>query len=104
METIFYILIISACFASFLTVILSLVNIIILFFLGGFLVNFRERLFEFFRDVMGVVAETPEPLNLPIEQETSSKTWDEKYEEELLERERLRRLERNELDKRMPPL
>lgn len=77
---VFYALVVLACLAS-------IANCVLLFFLIVFMVNLRDKLKEFFSDLMEVVTvyESPAPV---IVQHNKAKTWDEKFEEELEERER----------------
>lgn len=61
----------------------SLINLIVLIYLSGFLVQFRDEQRQFFRDVIGALSETKN-FNI-TETDTTIKNWDEKYEEELNE-------------------
>lgn len=51
-----------------------------LIYIAAFLVNFREQQKEFFSDILELTVEEPESI---LKQEP--KTWDEKYEMELME-------------------
>lgn len=81
METIFYILVVLGCLAS-------IGSFVLLFFVAAFLVQFRNFVREFFSDLVNMIAgiEPPEPV--VVKDESKTKTWDEKFEEELAERER----------------
>jgi hypothetical protein len=91
MEILFYILVFFAC-------LLCIVNTVILFFLSIVVINLRDKLKEFFSDLVQMLAASPLPFESP---ERKNKTWDEKYEEELIERERRRQAE---LDQTFPIL
>lgn len=79
--------------------VISLINLIALVAIGAFLVEFRRVMFTRFVDIVNVIeqlfGELPEPT---VEFSSSKKTWDEKYEEELEMRDRLRRQQAGLLD------
>ena len=66
-------------------VFLTFLNLILLFNIGLFLVRFKERANLMFTDILEamsvVYGAIPEQLEQP--EPTKTKTWDEKYEEEL---------------------
>lgn len=65
------------------TLVIGLLNTLILVFLAASFVNFREKLGEFFGDVVDAMEETASVAPAPVAPPKRSKTWDEKYEEEL---------------------
>src|SRR5437762_14945 len=78
-EVFFYVLVVLGCLAS-------IGNLVLLFFLVGFVVNLREKLAEFFSDLVEMIAGFDPPAPVIVKQERT-KTWDEKFEDELAEQE-----------------
>jgi len=67
-------------------VVISLINLIFIFFVGLFLVNFRDRVEKIFSDFFNLMEEVLLENNSivpPAEDEFKIKTWDQKFEEEL---------------------
>lgn len=89
----FYLLVFVACLAA-------IANLVITIFLVIFLISLREKLKEFFSDLVNMIAGFEVPMLLPAV-EDKEKTWDQKYEEELADRERRRRMDTGLTD--LPP-
>jgi hypothetical protein len=82
-ELLYHILLLLGAFAA-------IVNLVLMFFLVAFIVNLREKLKEFFSDLVEMLSlmnslSPPAPI---VHEESGKKTWDEKYEEDLAETER----------------
>ena len=67
-------------FAS--NLVLIIINLILTFYIGAFLVRFRRDLTEVISSLLEI---TSEPLEKKQPEENSPKTWDQKYEEEIQE-------------------
>lgn len=80
-EVLFYILAVVGCLASIGTFVLMV-------FLVGFIVNLREKLREFFSDLVEMISGFEPPAPVIVKTNERQKTWDEKFEDELAERER----------------
>lgn len=66
-------------------VVLFVLNFILIFFIGAFLVGFRDRVNDMFAELIQAVESSikDSPSPLLFENQEKTKTWDEKYEEEL---------------------
>lgn len=93
-EILFYILVVLGCLSAIGTFVL-------MFFLVSFVVNLREKLREFFSDLVEMIAVMEPPSPVVVQNDDRPKTWDEKFEEELAERERRMRGESGLSD--LPP-
>jgi hypothetical protein len=67
-------------FAS--NLVLIIINLILTFYIGAFLVRFRRDLTEVISSLLEI---NSEPLENKQPEENSPKTWDQKYEEEIQE-------------------
>ena len=79
METLFIILVCLGCISSIMTTVM-------IFFLGAFIARESSLMKEFFSDLVNMISGI-EPVAVPIES-PKQKTWDEKYEEDLADRDR----------------
>jgi len=66
-------------------IMLVVLNFMLIFFIGVFLVNFRDRVNDMFAELIQVIESSikDSPSPLIFENQEKTKTWDEKYEEEL---------------------
>ena len=93
LEVLFYLLVVAGCLAA-------IGSFVVLVFLARIIMRLGDQQREFFGDVVEVMEEFEPvaPAPPPEPQEKKSKTWDEKYEEEIAEAERRRRRESGLLD------
>ena len=69
-----------------ITLTFALINLLVLIYLGGFLVQLRDEQRNFFKDVVDALSETANFSSSDVSSSiTAQKNWDEKYEEELNE-------------------
>lgn len=75
----------------YINLFLCLMNLLLLFFIGTFLVRFRDRVNGLFLDFTQVMERlfNDIPSNIPVEKYTP-RTWDEKYEYDLFVQSRRR--------------
>lgn len=78
--------------------VLSLINLVALVAIGAFLVEFRSRVNGMFSGLVNVIEQLFGDLPEPSVEVHSKKTWDEKYEEELENRNRLMKQQTGLLD------
>lgn len=72
---------------------LLIINSVILFFVGAFMVKLREDMRQFMSDVLDLASQEP------VSPATArSKTWDQKFEEEIEEIQRRSRQDRGLVD------
>jgi hypothetical protein len=66
-------------------VVLVILNLILIFFIGAFLVGFRDKVNDMFAELIQAIESSIEHMPNPVvfENQEKTKTWDEKYEEEL---------------------
>lgn len=82
MFIVFNIIIVLGCLAA-------IANLVITFFLVSFLVKSRDKMKEFFSDLVQMISGFEPPEAVAVESVPARpKTWDEKFEQELDERER----------------
>lgn len=81
MEILFNMLVVIGCLSA-------IGSFVMLFFIGVFLVQFRQFVREFFSDLVDMISGIEPVAPVFVKDDSRPKTWDEKFEEELSERER----------------
>ncbi len=61
--------------------IISLTNLVLLFFMGAFIVRMNDKFTQMFSDLIKIYSDSP--VEPPENDQIRSKSWDEKYEEDI---------------------
>lgn len=59
----------------------SLINLMLLFFMGAFIVRMNDKFTQMFSDLIKIYSDSP--VEPPENDQIRSKSWDEKYEEDI---------------------